>query len=335
MIKFYLENIIKVINQILYKKIINKNIITKIMFLFLFLMSNISLGQLSLQTFDSGLPSSWVVNSNITVNNNWQATATGGYQASGGATVNPSLNNTIGSTAEYFLISEQFNTPSNGEIRFFTKQGSFTNRGTIYQLRVSTASQPNISSFNVVLQSWTEAQLNVAATTYEEKVVSISSLAAGIPVYIAFVAVTNQTGTSATSGDSWFVDNVRAITSCASVTNIVTNPSSTSANITWSHATTNNFEIQVVPTGVGIGTTGTAVTGTSYTATGLTNNTTYDFYIKAICNTSSSSAWVGPTAFTTSVLGLTCGTPLIIPPNLSTTPCVLTTNLNNFIGIGT
>lgn len=313
----------------LFQRTINKNKTNTVLFLFLLFASNLSFSQLALQEFQSGIPSSWTVQSNQTVTNNWQATPTGGYQGTPGVSVNPALNNTVGTTAQYFLITEQFNTPSNGEIKFFTKQGSFTNRGTTYQLRASTASQPDISSFNVVLQSWTEAQLNVAATTYEEKTVSIGSLQAGIPVYLAFVAITNQTGTTATSGDTWFVDNVRVITSCAPVSNVVTTPASTSAQISWSHASSNSFEIQVLASGAGIGATGTAVTGTSYAATNLTDNTTYDAYIRAIC-TDSNSAWAGPFTFTTTILGQSCATPIIVPSDVSTTPYILSTNLNTF-----
>lgn len=313
----------------LFHRIINKNKTNTVLFLFLLFASNLSFSQLALQEFQSGIPASWAVQSNQTVTNNWQATPTGGYQGTAGVSVNPALNNTVGTTAQYFLITEQFSTPSNGEIKFFTKQGSFTNRGTTYQLRASTASQPDISSFNVVLQSWTEAQLNVAATTYEEKTVSIGSLQAGIPVYLAFVAITNQTGTTATSGDTWFVDNVRVITGCTPVSNVVTTPASTTAQITWTHPSSNSFEIQVLASGAGIGATGTAVTGTSYSATNLTDNTTYDVYIRAIC-TDSNSAWGGPFTFTTTILGQSCATPIIVPSNVTTTPYILSTNLINF-----
>jgi large repetitive protein len=313
----------------LFQRTINKNKTNAVLFLFLLFASNISYSQLALQEFQTGVPTSWTVQSNQTVTNNWQATPTGGYQGTGGVSVNPALNNTVGTTAQYFLITEQFSTPSNGEIKFFTKQGSFTNRGTTYQLRASTASQPDISSFNVILQSWTEAQLNVAATTYEEKTVSIGSLQAGIPIYLAFVAVTNQTGTTATSGDTWFVDNVRVITACAPVSNVVTTPASTTAQITWAHPTSNSFEIQVLASGAGIGATGTAVTGTSYSATNLTDNTTYDVYLRAIC-TESNSAWAGPFTMTTTILGQSCATPIIVPSNVTTTPYILSTNLNTF-----
>ncbi len=312
----------------LFQRIINKNKTNTVLFLFLLFASNLSFSQLALQEFQSGIPASWAVQSNQTVTNNWQATPTGGYQGAG-VSVNPALNNTVGTNAQYFLITEQFSTPSNGEIKFFTKQGSFTNRGTTYQLRASTASQPDISSFNVVLQSWTETQLNVAATTYEEKTVSIGSLQAGIPIYLAFVAITNQTGTNGTSGDTWFVDNVRVITGCAPVSNVITSPASTTAQITWTHPSSNSFEIQVLASGAGIGATGTAVTGTSYSATNLTDNTTYDVYIRAIC-TESNSAWMGPFTFTTSILGQSCATPIIVPSNVSTTPYILSTNLINF-----
>jgi uncharacterized protein (TIGR02145 family) len=186
--------------------------------LFFLTVTDFGYSQLATENFNSGIPSAWAITSNTAVTNNWVPTATGGLQSTGAATVDPASNNTVGSTAEYFFISPQFVTPTNGEIRFFTKQGSFANRGTIYQLRISTAYQPDVSGFNVVLQSWNETQLNVSATTYEEKIVPIPTIQAGIPVYIAFVAITNQTGTFGTAGDNWFVDDVRVNSACVSVT---------------------------------------------------------------------------------------------------------------------
>lgn len=167
---------------------------TLLLFVTFGLFTNFAFSQLALQNFDSGIPSTWSISSNQTVANNWVATtATGGYLGTPGAVVNPSLNNTIGTTAEYFMITPQFLTPQATEIRFHTKQGSFTNKGATYELRLSTANQPDLNSFNVVLQTWTEAQLNVSATTYEEKIVNIASLPVGVPVYLAFVAKTTQT----------------------------------------------------------------------------------------------------------------------------------------------
>jgi hypothetical protein len=244
----------KVNHGIFQKNYVNENgavskiVLQRIFALFFLIMTNLGYGQLAPEYFESGIPGTWAVNSNLATapTNNWSPTPAGGYLATGGAFVNPALNSTVGLTAEYFLITPQFLTPSNGEIRFWTKQGSFTNRGATYQVRISTANQPDISSFNVVLASWTETQLNVAATTYEEKIVSIPSIPAGIPVYIAFVAVTNQTGVSSTAGDSWFVDNARVISSCPPVTGITSTVASDSATINWTHPTATNFGIEVV-----------------------------------------------------------------------------------------
>ncbi|WMW77787.1 choice-of-anchor J domain-containing protein [Flavobacterium sp. 20NA77.7] len=306
---------------------------TLLMFIIFNLFSNFAFSQLALQTFDSGIPSSWSINSNQTVANNWVATsATGGYLGTPGAVVNPALNNTIGTTAEYFMITPQFLTPQSTEIRFHTKQGSFTNKGSIYELRLSTANQPDLNSFNVVLQTWTEAQLNVSATTYEEKIVTVP-LPAGVPVYLAFVAKTNQTGTTNTSGDSWFVDNVRVIESCAPITGINSTMTATGGVINWTHPSANNFEIQIVPQGAGISASGTPVNGLSYTASGLNNGTNYDVYIRTICDGTTASTWAGPFHVQTSLLGLNCGTPIIIPSNVSTTPYVLSSNLANYYSL--
>ena len=281
------------------------------------------------ETFNTGIPATWAVTSNIPVTNNWVSSPTGGLQSTGAATVNTASNNTVGTTAEYFLITPQITVPTDGEFRFYTRQLSFSNRGTTYQLRVSTANQPDVSSFNVVLQTWTEAQMNASATTYEQKIVPVPTIA-GLNVYFALVAITNQTGTSGTIGETWFVDNVRVITSCPPVTGITTVLGSETAVINWTHPTATNFSVQVVPAGAGIGTTGTPVVGTSYTATGLTANTPYDFYIRTDCDADTTSNWAGPFRFTTIIVGLSCGTPIVIPSNVTTTPYVLNSNLRNF-----
>lgn len=296
------------------------------------IISNIGYSQLATEHFESGIPATWAVRSNLTTppTNNWVHVPTGGFSATGGAMVNPSLNNTVGTTAEYFMITPQFLTPSNGQIRFYTKQGSFTNRGTSYQLRISTANQPDLDSFNVTLQTWTEAQLNVAATTYEEKIVNIPTIPAGISVYLAFVAVTNQTGTTATSGDSWFVDGVRVISSCAPVGTPTIVPSADGVSVSWTHPTATQFGIDIVPTGAGHSATGTPVTGTTYSRSGLAASTTYDVYIIANCDSSTSSSWAGPFTFTTTTVGLTCPTAITIPPDVTTTPYVLSSNLDQF-----
>ena len=311
-----------------------KNIFQRFFVLLLILLANFSYSQLASEAFESGIPTTWAIGGtqggvSTTFTNNWVHTPTGGYLASGAATLNPSTNNTVGTTAEYFMITPQFLTPADGQIRFFTKQGSFTNRGTVYQLRISTANQPDLSSFNVTLQSWTELQLNAAATTWEEKIVNIPTIPAGIPVYLAFVAITNQTGTTATSGDSWFIDNARVISTCSPVTTPMIVPSETGATISWTHPSATQFQINIVPTGAGNPATGIP-TGNSYNAAGLEPSTNYDVYIIANCDGSTSSAWAGPFPFSTTTVGLTCTTSIVIPPDVTTAPYTLSSNLDQF-----
>lgn len=309
---------------------INKIFLQRFFALLFLIVTSLGYSQLATESFESGIPNTWAVTSNLTPANNWSPTPTGGYLSSGAAFVNPALNATTGVTAEYYMISPQFLTPSNGEIRFLNKQGSFTNKGATYQVRISTANQPDISSFNVVLASWTEAQINTVATAYEEKIIPIPSIPSGIPVYIAFVVVTNQTGTTTTAGDSWFIDNARVISSCPPVTGITSVAGTDSATINWTHPTATNFGIEVVPAGAGHGATGTAVSDTTYTANGLTPNTTYDVYLITNCDASTSSNWAGPFQFTTTLIGLSCGTPIVVPTTVPTTPFVYSGNYQDF-----
>ena len=334
MIKYFLNNFWK--NFISNSSLsFNYKVLCKTLGIFILMFANLSFSQTT-EYFDSGIPSSWVIKSNLAtppINNNWISTNAGtgyGGGTSKAASVNPALNTTTGTTANYFLISPQLVTPTNGEIRFYTKQGSFSNYGTTYQLKVSTASQPDISSFNVTLGTWTETQLNVSATTYEEKIVPITTIPAGIPIYLAFVAVTNQTGTTATKGDTWYIDNFRLIGSCSPVTSINTSIAADNATISWTHPTATSFGIEVVPSGAGHGATGTPVTGTSYTATGLTPLTTYDVYIITNCDAITSSTWAGPFPFTTAAIGLTCSTAIQVPSDVTVNPYVYTNNLSQF-----
>jgi len=295
----------------------------------LFFLSATGYSQLATENFESGIPASWVRSQNSFGTSSW-GIIPDGYLGGNAAYINPAADNIgAGNTAEYYLITPQIAVPANGEIRFLTKQGSATNNGTIYQLRLSTSSQPDISGFSVVLQSWTEDQLNAVATTYEEKIVPIpGSIPAGLNVYIAFVAVNAQTGAVA-SGDSWYVDNVRVIPGCLQVqsaTFTATNISSSGANLAWTHPSASNFEIQVVPQGNAPATTGT-VTGNSYPASGLTANTNYDVYIKTVCDATTASTWAGPFSFRTAIVGTSCADPIVISPTEGS-PYILNSNLN-------
>ncbi|CAM4250795.1 choice-of-anchor J domain-containing protein [Flavobacterium terrigena] len=335
---------ISILKEIFSLKFFSKkgsNFKANVLMLFSFvLFSNAVFAQFpTLENFNSGIPATWGITSNQTIVNNWVPTApTAGYLSTQGVMVNPALNNTEGTMTEYFLVSPQFVTPQVTEVRFHTKQGSFINKGTTFEVRLSTANQPDYGSFDVLLASWTEATLNVSATTWEEKIVTIPDLPAGVNVHIAFIARTNQVaGNANTVGDIWYIDNARVIESCAKVTGISSTMSATGGLINWTHPTATNFEIQIVDDNAGITASGTPVTGTSFNATTLTNGnpfvngTNYDVYIKTICDGTTASLWAGPFNVQTSILGLNCGTPLVIPASIATgAPYVLNSNLANY-----
>ena len=311
--------------------LLHKKIKGKILTFLLFLFSVSGYSQLSTENFEGGIPATWKKFQTPGPTLLWDI-SNDGYLGGNAAYINPaSVNIGAGNTAEYFLVTPSVTPIPNGEIRFFTKQGSATNNGTIYQLRLSTATQPDINGFTVVLKSWTEAELNSGSpTAYEEKVVPIpADLPSNLNFYVAFVAVNTQTG-AAPSGDSWFVDNVRVVESCLKVTQpnfTVSNITANSANLSWTHPSATSFEVQVVPQGTAPAANGTVVAN-SYPAGSLAANTFYDVYIKTLCGGSvPTSEWAGPFPFKTSILGLSCSTPIVIP-DVTTQPFTLSTNLN-------
>ena len=83
---------------------------------------------------------------------------------------------------------------------------------------------------------------------------------------------------------------------------VVTNTTFTSANITWTETgTATQWEILLLPAGTAPTTssTGTIVSSTTYLATGLSFNTTYNFYVRAICSSTNVSLWSNVKTFST------------------------------------
>ena len=139
-----------------------------------------------------GIPGSWAQANNTVGTTPWTI-STDGYMSSGAAFIDPSAENIgLGNTSRHYLITPLVTVPANGEIRFYTKQSDAADHGNIYEVRLSTAGQTDITGYTTVLATYTEAQLS---TAYEEKVISIpGSIAPGLNVYIAFVLVNNQPG---------------------------------------------------------------------------------------------------------------------------------------------
>ena len=117
-----------------------------------------------------------------------------------------------GSLAEDWLVSPMHMvTAPNTSLTFYQRQQYTVDYGNTYDIKVSTTSQTDISSFVTVL-SQTEADLNITIMT--QKSVDLSAYV-GQTIYIAFVMTNND-------GDNWGIDNVKMessveLPSCATV----------------------------------------------------------------------------------------------------------------------
>ncbi|HEU4496007.1 MAG TPA: choice-of-anchor J domain-containing protein, partial [Flavobacterium sp.] len=157
-----------------------------------------TLGSGSWAVFDNGvgLTNTWTANSGVAV-------PPLVYEGTRAAFMNGAQDNIgAGNTAQDWLVTPAVTVPANGQLRFFARQTISGDQGTVYQIRISTTSQTNASSFTV-LQQWTEPALNSTFNVYEEKVVPLG-LPAGSTVYVAFVMVVTQPGASI-SADRWLV----------------------------------------------------------------------------------------------------------------------------------
>ena len=297
-------------------------------------ISTAGFAQLATQDFEGGIPSDWApINNGTGIGTTPWTISADGYMSSGAAFIDPSAENIgNGNTVQYFLVTPLITVPANGQLRFFTKQSSETDYGNVYQIRISTASQTDASSFTTLLTSWTESELNtVSPLGYEEKVVNLpSSIAPGIGIYVAFVLVNNQDAATP-NADTWFIDDVSLQTAqvCDPVLAgdfTITSVTSDSATLSWTHPTATQFQILVLPTGDTPPATGIA-TGNTYIAPNLAANTTYDVYIKTICS-QSTSAWAGPFELNTVAVGSACSNPIIIPTTGA--PYVFSGNLDTF-----
>uniref|UniRef100_UPI0037C0BE92 choice-of-anchor L domain-containing protein n=1 Tax=Flavobacterium sp. TaxID=239 RepID=UPI0037C0BE92 len=271
-------------------------------------------------TVPNGFPVGWLVTSNgvgngqsWTIANNAAVIIT-----NNGGTQTAYMNREeigAGNTSEDWLISPSTAIPTNGQLRFFTKQSLAGDNGTIYQIRVSSdPNQSNLAAYTV-LQQWTEPQLNAVFNVVEEKVVDFPAAAFGANRFIAFVRVYTQP-TAAVGGDRWSLDDINVVQKCSPPLGLgASNIAATSAALAWSaSAGSQGYQIGILPsaqTFEGIVTT-TSLSNT-LNANGLLPSTTYKYYVRSNCGSGNFSEWVGPFNFTTLAIGTACSDAIIIP----------------------
>ncbi|MEW5676466.1 fibronectin type III domain-containing protein [Flavobacterium enshiense] len=291
---------------------------------FLIFMSLISfLGHAQFpEYFDSGMPSTWAIMDNgVGTAQSWTTTTLYSPHPSGTSAAFIDRGGIgQGNTSEDWLVTPQYAVAPAAQLRFMTKMVLSGDNGTLYQVRISTTSQTNQSSFTV-LQQWTESELEIAMASggstafnvYGEMVLNLNAYA-GQQVYVAFVRVHTQTGTT-TSGDRWLLDNVNIAQQCLDpVTLTATNITATQAQLGWtSPGPATSWEIDYAASpATPDGTSDVTAATNPYTLTGLTSGTQYSYYVRSVCAAGVRSNWVGPFTFLTTPLGQNCAGPIVV-----------------------
>jgi hypothetical protein len=129
-------------------------------------------------------------------NSNWTTTIT----AANGSQAAYVAWEDVPTEAEDWLVTPQFTPTAAANILTFQQRQQFgTDYGSVYTVRVSTASQTNHADFTIV-DTQTEADFG---GVYSARNVDLSAYN-GIPIYVAFVMTNND-------GDSWSIDDVDLI----------------------------------------------------------------------------------------------------------------------------
>ena len=195
-----------------------------------------------------------------------------------------------GSNDDY-LISPGLTLTGNERLKFHQRVQS-SNEPNDFEVLISTSGIEIASFTNVLLAS--EPYDN---TTYIEYVIDLSAYSGDS--YIAFHVPNGGL-------DGWrlYIDNfiVETIPTCVAPTDLTATASSfIDATLSWTgNEGASSYEIVLQNPGAGAPTgSGTLVSGVTYDASGLTENTTYEFYVRADCDADGFSVWSGPYEFYT------------------------------------
>ncbi len=114
--------------------------------------------------------------------------------------------------------------------------------------------------------------------------------------------------TSGTTQSTPYTLTVQQV-NCASPVGLPTTGAvANSANLSWTNpsgATSWQVVTQIAGTGIPAGSGTTATTNTNWPATGLTESTNYEYYVRADCGDGTFSAWAGPYTFSTTQVPVT------------------------------
>ncbi|GEP49964.1 hypothetical protein FNO01nite_06360 [Flavobacterium noncentrifugens] len=223
----------------------------------------------------------------------------------------------VGDVSEDWLVTPRKTMRAGEQLRFYTRQGLLNDNGTLYQIRVSTNSDPTVRSSYVTIKTYTESELNEAPFAYNEyNEKSVLLGRTGQQVYVAFVKVFTQTDTQL--GDRWLIDNVRMVPQCIAPT-IPDQPfpiNSRDATLLWSHPSGIQGTYQIAFGLIGFtidlnNLINVPIGQISYFKDNLLPGTRYEYYVRAVCPGGITSDWSTPYFFDTLKIGAQCADPIV------------------------
>ena len=252
------------------------------------------------ESFDaSGTPTCW--SQTAAIGGPWRTGGTPGYGANtatdhtgnGGNFIWLDQSGTdVAVTLNSYLVDVSALTNPYVEFYYYTNN---TSDGAINDLMVeawSGTAWVTIDSIHANTGGWTEFGYSLTGHTFG------SNLA-----YVRFRAESTVVGGNAFYQDQLLDDiSFKEAPSCPTPIQFAANSiTANSASVTWvEQGSATQWEIEYDSTGFVQGTGTIAVTTTNpHSLTGLTQNTTYDVYVRSVCAVGDTSDWAGPLSFTT------------------------------------
>ncbi|MHA3789936.1 choice-of-anchor J domain-containing protein [Flavobacterium hauense] len=276
--------------------------ITLLLMVMLFFTFGKSYGQWT-ENFENGIPSNWgkftLLNGAAGTTPAWVNSTGTTCQGTTGAFVSNALIGQ-GNTSQAWLVTSQVVLPPNADLTFYALQTYPAQNGSIYELRVSTTSQTDVSTFTLV-KTWTENEMNPGNQIACYKQTVDLAAYANQNVFLAFIKKDTQYGATL-QGERFTLDDINIIQRClppTASTGVATGANT--ANITITGTTTGSWDINLIPGSTTAPNTN-VVTHTGAASpipiTGLTGSTPYTYYVRSNCGATKSN-WIGPYNFTT------------------------------------
>jgi len=199
------------------------------------------------------------------------------------------FNDFTGDHDRYLLSSPQDLSGMTAPLLTFSENINWSSYGLTHQALYSTD-----YSGDVTTATWNVLYDAIGA---EDVWVEHSfSLPASVNVTIAFHYVGNYAA-------EWYIDDVSVAEapSCAAPDNLFASGITTSgASLAWNETgTASEWEVDYGTSGYTPPINSTVTSNNPFNISGLTENTSYDFYVRSICGPGDTSEWTGPETFTT------------------------------------